>query len=58
MRCQNTYALSLAALIAMVGMPFSDLDIEMLEIKLLMLLLVTATLLVIGILLLEDRNGV
>ena len=42
----------------MVGMPFSDLDIEMLEIKLLMLLLVTATLLVIGILLLEDRNGV
>lgn len=50
--------MSLAALIAMVGMPFSDLDIEMLEIKLLMLLLVTATLLVIGILLLEDRNGV
>jgi len=42
----------------MVGMPFSDLDIEMLEIKLLMLLLVTATLLVVGILLLEDRNGV
>jgi len=52
------HALSLAALIAMVGMPFSDLDIEMLEIKLLMLLLVTATLLVVGILLLEDRNGV
>lgn len=52
------HALSLAALIAMVGMPFSDLNIEMLEIKLLMLLLVTATLLVVGILLLEDRNGV
>ena len=52
------HGLSLASLIALVSMPFSSLDIEMLEIKLSMLLLVTATLLVVGILLLEDRDGV
>jgi 1,4-dihydroxy-2-naphthoate octaprenyltransferase len=49
------HSLSLAALIAVVGMPFSDVEVVMFEIKALALIFISIILLIMGSNLLKER---
>lgn len=49
------HSLSLAALIAVVGMPFSDVEIIMFEIKALALIFISIIMLIMGSNLLKER---